>query len=198
MTAGRARYAALLRGVNVGGNAKIAMSDLRSVLSRLGYDDVKTHLQSGNAVFTGPAGMVGNAPVMAAGIESALATQLGLKSRVLVRTGAELAAVVASNPFPSAEAEPSTHIVQFLFDPLPAGRPLTEADLRSFDISRFSPEDCRLGPGVLYFRHLPRVSESKLAVSFGKYLTATFPKAIRPEMTGRNWNTVRKLCDLTA
>jgi uncharacterized protein (DUF1697 family) len=186
-------YAALLRGVNVGGNKKIAMADLRLLLSGLGHEAVKTHLQSGNAVFTAPEADAGR---LAAEIESALAGQLGLASRVLLRTGAELAAIVDGNPFPSADDEPSKHLVQFLFDPLTAA---SRAKITGLDASGFWPEDYRLGEGVIYFRHLPNISDSKLAVAYSKYLAETFGKpADRPGMTGRNWNTVRKLRDLTA
>src|SRR5882672_4085362 len=94
------RYAALLRGINVGGNKKIAMADLRLLLSGLGHGEVSTLLQSGNAVFTAPPS---DAARLAAQIEAALADQLGLTSSVLLRTHQQLAAVVDGNPFPSAE-----------------------------------------------------------------------------------------------
>jgi uncharacterized protein (DUF1697 family) len=187
-TAEPIRYAALLRGVNVGGNKKIAMADLRSLLTGLGHQEVKTHLQSGNAVFT-PADSASpdgpDATVLAEQIESALAAQLGLASRVLLQTGDQLAAVVEANPFPSADDEPSKHLVQFLFDPL------SEADLAGFDAAAFEPEQFRLGAGVVYFRFPEGMGRSKLAVAFGSHTR-------KITMTGRNWNTVRKLRDLTA
>src|SRR4051794_19876414 len=111
------RYAMLLRGVNVGGNAKIAMADLRSLLTGLGFQDVKTLLQSGNAVFladptsvaAGTARAVGTnraesarraESALAGQIEEALAEQLSLRTRVLLRTHEHLAAVIDANPFP--------------------------------------------------------------------------------------------------
>src|SRR5262245_5809226 len=93
------------------------MADLRALLTGLGHAGVRTHLQSGNAVFTATSG---DAAKLAATIEAALADRLGLSSRVLLRTGPELAKIVAGNPFPSAEESPSSHLVQFLFDPLSA------------------------------------------------------------------------------
>jgi uncharacterized protein (DUF1697 family) len=179
------RYAALLRGVNVGGNKKIAMADLRALLAGLGHQEVGTVLQSGNAVFTAPAGDAGT---LAAQIEAALAADLGLSSKVLVRTHDELVAVVEANPFPSAEQEPSRHLVQFLFDPLTAA---TRARIEEFDAAPFAPEEFRVGDGVIYFRFPNGMADSKLSVAFGKHVTAKFA------MTGRNWNTVRKLRDLT-
>lgn len=186
MAAQPTRYAALLRGVNVGGNKKIAMADLRALLTGLGLDDVSTLLQSGNAVFTAPAADPG---ALAARIESTLAADLGLSSRVLLRTHPELAAVIAANPFPTAEEEPSKHLVQFLFEPLTE---VSRARIAEFDARPFAPEEFRVGDGVMYFRFPDGIGISKLAVAFGKHVTAKFG------MTGRNWNTVRKLRDLTA
>jgi uncharacterized protein (DUF1697 family) len=187
------RYAALLRGINVGGNKKIAMADLRLLLSGLGHGEVSTLLQSGNAVFTAA---TADAPRLAAQIEAALADQLGLTSSVLLRTHQQLAAVVDENPFPSAEDEPSKHLVQFLF------QPLTKADrdkITAFDATGFAPEEFRLGPEVIYFRFPDGIGRSKLGDAFAKYVVANFGKPVdRPVMTGRNWNTVRKLRDLTA
>jgi uncharacterized protein (DUF1697 family) len=185
------RYAVLLRGVNVGGNKKIAMADLRAVLVGLGHEDVSTLLQSGNAVLTASDT---DPRRLGARIEAALATELGLSSKVLVRTHAQLAAVIDANPFPTAEAAPARHLVQFLLDPLTAA---DRARIAEFDAPAFAPEEFRigegvsLGDGVVYF-HLPGgIGTSRLAVAFGKHLSAT------TVMTGRNWNTVRKLRDLT-
>ncbi len=180
------RYAALLRGVNVGGNKKIAMADLRQLLGGLGFDDVSTLLQSGNAVLTAPK----SDPVeVATRIEAALRADLGLTSRVVLWTHEQLAAVVAGNPFPSAEDEPSKHLVQFLFAPLTAA----EKDrIGTFDAAAYDPEEFRIGDQVIYFRFPDGIGRSKLAVDFGKHVTAKLV------MTGRNWNTVRKLHDLTA
>ena len=79
-------YAALLRGVNVGGSNKLAMGDLRALLKRLGYEDVATLLQSGNAVFGAGPGRRG----IARRIEETIGAQLGLAVRVLLRTPAKL------------------------------------------------------------------------------------------------------------
>jgi uncharacterized protein (DUF1697 family) len=185
------RYAALLRGVNIGGK-KLAMADLRALLTGLGHTEVSTLLQSGNAVFTAPESDPGQ---LAARIETALADDLGLMSKVLLRSHFELDAVVGANPFPTAEEEPAKHLVQFLFDPLdPAGRALIE----QFDAGPFAPEEFRVGEGVIYFRFPNGIGRNVMDAAFSKHLTANFAKPVRPAMTGRNWNTVRKLRDLTA
>jgi uncharacterized protein (DUF1697 family) len=185
------RYAALLRGVNVGGK-KLAMADLRRVLNGFGHQDVSTLLQSGNAVFTAPEA---DSAELAAQIEAALLSELGLASKVLLRSHAELVTVVEENPFPTAEEEPAKHLVQFLFEPLDA---LARRTIEEFDATAFAPEDFRVGDSVIYFRFPNGIGRNVMDAAFSKHLTAHFPKAVRPVMTGRNWNTVRKLRDLTA
>jgi uncharacterized protein (DUF1697 family) len=180
------RYAALLRGVNVGGNKKIAMADLRLLLTGLGHGDVKTHLQSGNAVFTADRE---DAAALAAELEAALAAELALVSRVTLRSGPELAAVVEASPFPGADDAPSRHLVQFLFEPLAKA---DRALLAGVDPAGFAPEDYVVGKGVIYFRFEPNISDSRLGAAFTKQVGKKIA------MTGRNWNTVRKLRDLTA
>jgi uncharacterized protein (DUF1697 family) len=180
------RYAALLRGVNVGGNSKIAMADLRVLLGDLGFDSVMTILQSGNAVFDASST---DASGLATKIERALADSLGLATRVVLQTHQQLARVIEENPFPSAEDEPSKHLVQFLFAPL---TPSERARIAEFDAPAFAPEEFRVGGEVIYFRFPDGIGRSALAVAFGKHVTLKLP------MTGRNWNTVRKLHDLTS
>jgi len=96
------RYLALLRGINVGGHNKVAMSDLRDLATGLGYDDVATYIQSGNLLF----GTAEADPAkLAEALELEIAARLGVRPAVVVISAAELAQVIASNPFP-AEANP--------------------------------------------------------------------------------------------
>jgi uncharacterized protein (DUF1697 family) len=95
-------HLALLRGINVGGRNKIAMADLREVVASRGYEDVATYIQSGNVVFTCEET---DTAAIAAGLERAVAEASGVRSSVVVLSRAELARVVAANPFPD-EADP--------------------------------------------------------------------------------------------
>ena len=74
-------WVALVRGINVGSYKRVAMSDLRELLESLGYGDVRTHLQSGNAVFRSSHGTAGKLEVQ---IAAKLDTELGLDVKVLV------------------------------------------------------------------------------------------------------------------
>jgi len=104
------RYVALLRGVNVGG-VRLAMADLRRIVTDLGHDDAKTYLQSGNVAF---GSSVRDAEKLAAGIERALADELAVTVPVLVRSGRELAAVAGGNPYADREDDPTRLLVTFL------------------------------------------------------------------------------------
>jgi len=87
-------YVALLRGINLGARNRVAMADLRALLEGLGYDDVRTHLQSGNAVFsTGTR----SATAVRTAVEKAIDDELGVAVPVVVRTAAQVAKVVAAD-----------------------------------------------------------------------------------------------------
>lgn len=170
-----ARYAALLRGINVGGHNKIAMADLRALLAATGYTDVATYLQSGNAVFTAR-----NAPPdeIAAEVEAAVTRGLGLGVAVLVRTSEELDAVVAANPFPDA-VDPKKLNVAFLgAEPVAAW----QADR---DPARYAPDRFELLGRELYVWYADSVLRTTLTRDFWKGLPGT--------VTARNWNTVTRV-----
>ena len=107
------RFAALLRGVNVGKASRLPMADFKQLLQGLGFTDVATLLNSGNAVFTSSGG---SALDHANRIAGALAETLGLKVSVVVKSSDELAAAVAGNPFTVPEADHSKFLVAFAND----------------------------------------------------------------------------------
>jgi uncharacterized protein (DUF1697 family) len=98
-------YVALLRGINVGKSKRISMADLRALVEHLGGTDVKTYVNSGNIVF-------GHEETSEEKLETAIADaikdRIGHEVPVVIRTGAELAKIVAGNPFPDAAADPKT------------------------------------------------------------------------------------------
>ena len=97
-----AAYIALLRAVNVGGTGKLPMSDLKGLCEKAGFGKVRTYIASGNVVFES---QESESQVKAA-LEDALAAYAGKPVGVLVRTAAEMAEVLAGNPFPGRPAEP--------------------------------------------------------------------------------------------
>jgi uncharacterized protein (DUF1697 family) len=105
-------YVALLRGINVGGHNKVAMADLRRLFVDLGHGDVRTHIQSGNVVFSS---RLGEARLRST-IEDALATTIGVPAKVAIRSARQLAAVVDGNPFLGPDVDPASLYVGFLVD----------------------------------------------------------------------------------
>src|ERR1700709_1614363 len=103
---GMARQIALLRGINGGGNKKVEMARLRALMEELGYRDVKTHLNSGNVVFTGPRRSERH-------LEAAIAKTFGLRVPVLPPSRDEIADVVRANPLREVASDPSKHLVVF-------------------------------------------------------------------------------------
>jgi uncharacterized protein (DUF1697 family) len=176
------RYVALLRGINVGGNKRVAMADLRATLESLGYDDVSTILQSGNAVFTTPRS---DPDTLGRAIERVIETRLGMDVKVLVRTGPELARIVSANPLPEAAAEPAKLHVAFLSAAPDAGW------FESIDTSRYERDAFRLGERELYVWYRDGAGRSKLTNDM-------LERRLGVTATSRNWNTVTKLAELTA
>lgn len=167
---------ALIRGINVGRAKRVAMADLRALVGDLGYGDVRTLLNSGNAVFTARRGAADDA---AARIESAMTKRLGVSARVTVLTAAELAAIVARPPLRGIADNPSRLLVTVLTRPADRSRlaPLAKQD--------WAPEAMALGARVAYLWCPEGVLASRLAEAIGRLLG--------DGATTRNWATMTKL-----
>ncbi|MFF6784656.1 DUF1697 domain-containing protein [Streptomyces sp. NPDC012510] len=176
-------YAALLRGINVGGNKKVPMADLRTLLTGLGHTGVATYLQSGNAVFTSDHG---DEDSLAAEITTAIEKHFGFTVDVLVRDHAYLESVREACPFPAAELEgKQLHVTYF-------SEPVTPDRFSAIDQQAFLPEEFRIGDRVLYLYVPEGLGRSKLAETLSR------PRHVKALIaTTRNWNTVVKLSELT-
>jgi uncharacterized protein (DUF1697 family) len=172
------RWAALLRGVNVGGNRRLPMADLRKLIEALGFERVQTLLASGNVLFDA-AGEDGSQ--LESMLEREAKARLGLETDFLLRDAAEMQAAIAANPFADvAEARPSSLLVVFAREPQPADLPERIAAI--YD----GPERLAVGGRHLYVDFVEGQGDSKLPQAMAKLKLA---KAA----TGRNWNTVMKL-----
>lgn len=109
-------YAALLRGVNVGGHRKVPMAGLRTALEAAGFERVRTYIQSGNIVLDAD----GDAAAVAHAVAAVIAAEFGHEVPVMVRTGAELDAIVKADPFAGRGLDDSKVTVTFLAGPAPA------------------------------------------------------------------------------
>ncbi len=176
-------YAALLRGINVGGNKKVPMAELRALLEGLGHTGVRTYLQSGNATFTSDHG---DEESLAAELSGALEKCFGFPVDVLVRDHAYLRAVLEACPFQAAELEAKQlHVTYF-------SAPVGPERFASLDQASFLPEEFRLGDRCLYLYAPDGLGRSKLAESLSR------PRLLKGLIaTTRNWNTVVKLAETT-
>ncbi|MFF7970977.1 DUF1697 domain-containing protein [Streptomyces sp. NPDC007905] len=175
-------YAALLRGINVGGSKKLPMADLRTLMTGLGHDGVRTHLQSGQAVFTTDHG---DEESLAAELARAIEERFGFPVDVIVRDHAYLRAVAEACPFPAAELEArQLHLTYF-------SAPVTPERFAGIDPDAHLPEEFRLGDRCLYLYAPQGLGRSKLA----EVLSRRSTKGVIA--TSRNWNTVLKLVELT-
>ncbi len=178
-------YIALLRAVNLAGHGKLAMADFRKLLEGLGFKDVATYIQSGNAVFdaTGSAVKVGAA--IAAGLEKLMGAPVG----VVIRTHEELSRIIIENPFPAEAIDGARVHVGFLAGPASAGaNAALNAIVEKYPTRR---DRFHLAHDNIYF-HLPDgAAETKFS---GKSLD----RAVGVLGTGRNWNTVLKLHQMSA
>jgi uncharacterized protein (DUF1697 family) len=174
------RYAVLLRGINLAGHRRIAMADLRALLEGLGYADVATHLQSGNAVVTTPA----KPDALVRKVETQITKDLGLDIDVIVRTHAELTSIINRNPYTQGLKDPAMFLVSFL-----SAKPESK-HVKALDPDSFAPDKFWVDGRQVYLWCPNGVGRSKLPKDF-------FAKRLSVSATARNWNTVTKLVELT-
>lgn len=170
------RYVVLLKGVNLGGRRKVPMADLRALLGRLGLTDVRTLLNSGNAIFGSESDDPAELEVLIAeGIEA----EFGKSVPCLVRTGPEMRAVVEGNPLGDVATNGSRLMAHFLSaTPDPALR-------AAHDPAEFDPT-VGFGDRVIY-QWCP---DGLMAAPF---IGAFVEKHLGVLVSARNWNTVTKL-----
>lgn len=163
-------FIALLRAVNVGGTGKLPMTELKRMCESAGFTAVRTYIASGNVVFDSK-----KSPAQVkATLEAALLQYAGKPVQVMVRTGPELADVLASNPFP--QAAPNRTVAIFL-DSAPPADTLEK-------LSGQKDEEVELGKREIYVHYGEGMGQSKLKIRAAS------------EGTARNINTVAKLVEM--
>jgi uncharacterized protein (DUF1697 family) len=179
-------YVALLRGINVGGHNRVAMSELREVVRSLGHTDVATYIQSGNVVFTSAAA---DTAAIAAALERAIAASLGVRPAVVVLSRDELAQVVADNPYPE-ETNPKYLHAAFTREPIGPDVLATIADAQQRAAGKGSRDEVTAVGRILFLRTPEGLARSELAAQLAR---ASGPLAATGSATMRNWATVTKL-----
>ncbi len=162
---------ALLRGINVGTAKRVPMAELRDFFDRLGFKDVKTLLNSGNVVFSGP-------KASEAKVEAAFTARFGFSSRITILTEAELNAAIEENPLTDVP-DPSRFFVAFL-------KTAEHRELLLLHAQKeWAPDAFALGARVAWLWCPAGALDSPLSQSVNKTL--------KDSVTVRNWSTVLKL-----
>jgi uncharacterized protein (DUF1697 family) len=174
------RYVVLLRAINVGKARRVAMPRLREILTDAGHGNVGTHLNSGNVLLDSPLGEA----ELANDLSNAIEKEFGFAVPVVLRTGEELAAVVAHDPFGSTATDPARYSVTFLPE-----RP--SADLVGALPATEGPGEYLVDGRELYLWLPDGMANSPMALWKWDRLLGTAG-------TNRNWNTVRRLAELAA
>lgn len=172
-------YIALFRGINVGGKNILPMKELVAVLENLGLQDIRAYIQSGNVIFRSKAA---DTAQLAGKISIAIKKSHGFEPQVLLLDSAALDKAIRGNPYPEAETVPNNLHLNFLSAIPP------KPDLNALEKIRAKTERFHLAGNVLYLHAPDGIGRSKLAAGMERLLGVP--------MTGRNWNTVRKLKEM--
>ena len=179
------KYLALFRGINVGGKHIVKMAELRQMLSGLGFQNVTTYIQSGNAMFDSE----GEPDKIKKNIQTAFQEMFKFESGVTLRTKDEISAVIGALPFSKLDrgkavaANPAVEHIYFY---------LTDSDLPADTICALNsaycgPDKLAAGTGGVYLLCYESVRDSKLAAALSKQNIT---------MTARNWKTLVKLFEM--
>ena len=187
-----ATHVALLRGINLAGRNKVAMADLRALVTELGHADVSTYIQSGNVLFSA----AGDTEVaaLALAMTEAIAAKLGVTAPVVVLTRDELAEVVAANPFPDEPDPRRVHAVVLSEPPGPELTAKLDAAVAQSAAKGFGDE-IRVVDRTLYLHTPEGYGRSDLAAALMRIVSS--PKG-GTTGTARNWATMTKLLALCA
>ena len=165
----------LLRGVNVGGRNKLPMKTFAMALERLGGENVKTYIQSGNAVMDGAVG--------AADVKAALKEHAGVSCHVFTLSAARLKKLAAASPFAREAAASGKSVHLYLLDAKPEKKAIG-----ALAEQKKPREDFALAGDALYLLTPDGMAKSKIAERIDRVLKVT--------TTARNWNTVEKLLEM--
>jgi uncharacterized protein (DUF1697 family) len=179
-TRARQTFVALLRGINVGGKNKLPMAELSAMFTAAGCAGVRTYIQSGNVVFEAPAAVADGVPDRVSG---AIADRFGYRIPVVLRTGAELSAVLRDNPFLARGADPERLHVAFLAGVPAPGR------AEKLDPARSPPDELSLRGREIYLLCPNGMARTKIT-------NAWLDNTLGTTSTVRNWRTVETLAGL--
>lgn len=170
------RYVALFRGINVGRAKRIAMADLRALLAKLGFTDIQTLLNSGNALFTGAAEPTAK---LAARLRAAVAKQLKVDALVIIKSARDVDGILEGNALKKIATDHSRLLVAVTNDAKALGA------IKALEKAEWGAEKIHVGKHAAYLWCANGILESKAAVALLKNLDETG--------TTRNWATFGKI-----
>lgn len=175
------KYVALLRGINVGGNNKVSMADLKACFEAAGYQNVHTYINSGNVLFESPES---STRALTGNVNKLLEEQIDCKPKAVVLSQDELEAIINGAPKGfGTEPDKYRYDVFFLFPPLTAEEAVKEISLKE------GVDEIFTGKGALYVQRLiARLTQSRITRIVGT--------PIYQNITIRGWNTTSKLLTL--
>jgi uncharacterized protein (DUF1697 family) len=178
-----ATYIAILRGINVSGQKKVNMYELKDLFSALNFKNVKTYIQSGNVVFN--ADTTGLSQI-SAHIEQKIVEKYGFAVPVLIKTYPEMISIIHHNPFLNEPDIDTTKLhVTFLYDePLPSNVDKTNG-------FHYEPDRFIISGREVYVFCLKGYGRTKLHNNF-------FESKLKVAATTRNWQTVNELTKMAA
>ena len=172
-------WIALLSGVNVGGNNILPMKELRNILANLGFQNVRTYIQSGNCVFQSDER---KAAQIEKWVGEAIDNRFGFRPQIFVLTADALDAVVAGNPYKQGDDDPKSVHISFL------AKPAKGANLSPLEAFREGGEDFTLTDRAFYLYAPNGIGRSKLAAKIERHVSVP--------MTARNLRSVMKIAEL--
>jgi uncharacterized protein (DUF1697 family) len=172
-------FVALLRGINVGGNNKLPMADLRALMSGMGFENVQTYIQSGNVVFTA---VDVDCETVQLRLEAGIADRFGFSALVIVLTAMQFLNTAEANPFRDITSDPAKLHVGFMAAP-----PETSA-MKNL-LTKPQGTDQWSVVGKMFYLNAPD--------GMGKSVLAPFiERTLKVPVTFRNWRTVLALSDM--
>ncbi|HEX8247779.1 MAG TPA: DUF1697 domain-containing protein [Pyrinomonadaceae bacterium] len=171
------KYAALLRGINVGGHHIVKMEELRRIFAAMNFENVKTYIQSGNVIFETAET---NAEALAEKIERQLRQAFGFEIKTMARTIAELEEIAARNPFPEPESGAKTYVSFLSAAPAAPLKDSLASFANDFEVFRF-------GNRELYWMIRPGNTAKEV------FSNNFIEKHLKVAATTRNMTTVNKI-----
>ena len=171
----------MLRGINVSGQKKIKMADLRALYESLGFDNVQSYLQSGNVIFDSSEG---DRTKLAMMIEDAIHNEYGYEVAIFIRTVADFQQIIDTNPFLHGRDEDPTKLyVSFLMQ-----RP-SDAKLSALTVPEKSADEFVVAGDVIFVFCPNGYGRTKLSNNF-------FERKLQVAATTRNWRSVNALLEI--